>query len=143
MTKSIQQTISEFKAKALREREADRLSKQQQEQEWRCAEAYKRKTIRPCLRLATLADYHDWLKGYLEAGNEPTHLQTHFAGNRLFIAHSDFKMIPLYGAGLLEIIIPANIKVDITEGYGHCHLYFMEGFCQFGNYVPLYEELEF
>ena len=58
-----------------------------------------RNSMFPCLRGANRADYTQWLEGFVDAGNTPTHYYSYpfSRWNSFYVAKKDFELVPLYG----------------------------------------------
>ena len=99
----------------------------------------------PKLRFALPFDYVAWLKGFLDGGGEPTHLYDYPFPDTFYVAREDFRMIPLYGAMAIHIIVPSKIIVshEPRKNIGHCTLYFMKGYEILGSWVPVYSDTRF
>ncbi|MBA7700059.1 hypothetical protein ES703_108765 [subsurface metagenome] len=97
------------------------------------------------LRQARVKDYKNWLAGFLEKGNKPTHCYEYPLERGMEewkVACSDFQILPLFGANSLQIIIPKGIKFLGGE-LGHSNLYFMDDFSCLGGWVPIYSDIHF
>lgn len=126
------------------------------EEKARIEEEFK-KDLGPYMRRASLKDYVDWLCGFIEEGNEPSHAYDYpiddlggfvvvqggvrrvSALDSFFVAEKDFELIPLYGARAMRIIVPKGVKFLGGE-LGHTYLYFMDEYEVEGNisWVPTY-----
>lgn len=99
---------------------------------------------------ATINDYKEWLKGYLSAGNIPTHFYDYpfeRVAEDFFLGMEDFEVVPLYGANGVSIIVPSGTNV-LGNDTGHNRLYFEEGYKTLGShgssaYVPIYSDIAF
>lgn len=97
------------------------------------------------LRQARVKDYKDWLAGFLEKGNKPTHCYDYPMERGLDewkIALVDFQIVPLFGTDSLQIIVPKGIKF-LGGKLGHTNLYFMDGFSCLGGWIPIYSDIHF
>jgi hypothetical protein len=101
-----------------------------------------RSELAPKLRKAFPSDYIAWLKGYIKKGGMPQHYYDRPLDRDFYVATKDFKTLPLYGALSINIIIPSEINVNTSDGFGHCGLFFMNGFKNFGS-VPIYNDTTF
>lgn len=102
---------------------------------------WKHTYLLPKLRLATLQDYKEWLRGFLELGSRPTHAYDYpFAQWEWHIAIENIEMRPLCGSQSICIIVPKGIK--IIGDVGHCNLFFMENFTYRGS-VPIFNDIIF
>jgi len=99
--------------------------------------------ILPYVRQARASDYSQWLKGYMEAGGEPTHNYDYELPGDFYVAMSDFKILPLYGAQSVNVIVSNEVIIDFSSGLGHCSLFFMDNFNHLGSWIPIYTNLEF
>ena len=134
--------LEQFKA-----REQSRHNEWAQRMEEQNAEFEKSRSqfqiqVLPYLRQARSRDYSDWLKGYMEAGGEPTYAHDYRLPSDFYVATAGFKMMPLYGAQSIHVIVPTGIEIDVSGGLGHCNLFFMDGFRCLGSWVPVYSDLE-
>lgn len=94
----------------------------------------------PALRRATIDDYRQWLKGFIENGGEPTNSYNYEFGRWTFyVATTDFSTVSLYGSESFSIIIPKGIKVNLSRGKGHINLFYMDGFK--GSCVPIFNDI--
>lgn len=100
----------------------------------------KRDELLPSLRHASSKDYKKWLSGFVEKGGNPTHYYNYRMPSEFYVASKDFAMFPLYGAGTLYIIVPIGVSVDISEGLGHCTLFYMDEYEYKGHWIPVYED---
>jgi hypothetical protein len=104
---------------------------------------YPRETLIKKTHPASVSDYTEWLKGYLQNGGKPTHSYNYpMSRQAWYVADCDFKILPLYGAEAISIIIPTTVKF-LGGVPGHCNLYFMDGFKVEGGIVPIFEDIKF
>lgn len=100
-------------------------------------------------RSATEADYTQWLTGYRARGGQITHTYPGMWKNctdSWFVLTDVPDTFPsLYGAHLVNVIVPANLQLkpaDIPSTYhgycGHSNFYFMSGFTVNGGWVSRY-----
>lgn len=103
-------------------------------------------------RPATIDQYVQWLRGYTKRGGKITHTYDYpfgqvgfrYAATSLTI-DSDYE----YGARARHIIVASGVLAERTNphevfsGWGHSHLYFMHGYRQVGDSVPVYSDPEF
>lgn len=79
------------------------------------------------LRPATVEDYEQWLLAYLEQGGKISHAVAYpFPAERFYVATADFVLPPLYGASLVHVIVPADIRVGLdpaTYDLGHSEIF--------------------
>lgn len=100
-------------------------------------------TTLPHLRLAAPADYKRWLIGYTGKGGKITRIvRGNFPSTDFYVAIEDFKIVSLFGANSVSIIIPQGIKVetlvrDAFGGLGHHRLYYMRNFMA-SSCVPVF-----
>jgi hypothetical protein len=77
---------------------------------------------------ATQADYGTWLKGYLAGGGKTGHARDAWPGHtKWFRATDDLRIVPLYGAAAVRIIVPAGVTYRGGER-GHSEVYLTAGF---------------
>jgi hypothetical protein len=104
------------------------------------------------LRQAEVADYMDWLKGFMEAGGSPTHFYDYdMPTKEWFMAESDLVMPPMYGVSSVNVIVPTGVEVGRIEqknknnfhDVGHNNLYFEDGFVSESGFVPVYKDTTF
>lgn len=99
------------------------------------------------VRAAEPIEYAAWLSGYLAAGGQVTHEYDYNLPSRhFFVAVNSGMYVPaLYGAMSVRLIVPAGVRVSLSTEFhgnpGHSSVYFMDGFRQVGNFVPLYEDV--
>jgi len=110
--------------------------------------AIAKSILLPKLRPARLHDYLLWLKGYIDGGGQITHVynypfdQFSFLGKgEWFVARADIKPARLCGANAVSIIVPSGINAEHGD-WGHCNLYFMDGY-RHNGFVPLYCDVNF
>lgn len=122
----------------LKKRIEDEIKRQKAIEE----EQYHPDWLQSSVRPAHVADYFDWLKGYIERRGKPTSLGNSFESRDFYIATKDFTMTPLYGASSIRLIIPSGINVTINNP-GHCTIYDMNGFSSQGiDGIPVYKEIQ-
>lgn len=93
------------------------------------------------LRPATPEEYSFWLRGYMLAGNEPTHSYDYPMPAGFYVAIGDIALPPLYGARSISIIVPSGIAVTFGPlGIGHSNLYFLDGYTCAAGRVPVYSD---
>lgn len=90
------------------------------------------------LSKATAHDYIEWLKGYINNGNTPTHNYDYKIKNQdFYIAYSDFTLdINLCGSHSLNIILAKGVNANIKQ-YGHCNFFYMDDF-KCSSIVPVF-----
>lgn len=89
---------------------------------------------------ATVEDYNDWMKAYVRTGDQPTSYSTHGCyTDRLFVATSDFRMRPLYGAQSITVIVPKNVEF-LGGDLGHSTLLYMDGSTSNPGFVDAYAD---
>lgn len=87
-------------------------------------------------------EYASWLRGYMEQGRVPTHTYNYRMPGDFYIARRDLRLIPLYGASSVHVIVPEGVTVTKVEGdIGHSTIYYMDGYRVDGGWVPLYENV--
>lgn len=78
-------------------------------------------------RQAKPIDYAKWLKKYIENGGKVTNFYSYnMHVDRFYVAKSDFKMFPLYGATSMDVIVPVGINVTSASDTGHNNIYFQD-----------------
>src|SRR5699024_4541032 len=71
-------------------------------------------------RAATLEEYREWLRAYLENGHQPTNFYDRpFSTSKMVTAIQDFCLRGSYGANSVEIIVPERVTYLGGEP-GHC-----------------------
>jgi hypothetical protein len=96
------------------------------------------------LRRATVDDYREWLRGYLQRGGRPTHHLNCSMKKDLknwYVATEDLQLLPTSTELPINIIVPADKKFLGGELSG-MNIYFMKGFKNLGGYVPIYRDLK-
>jgi hypothetical protein len=94
------------------------------------------------LRSANIEDYNQWLEGFVGNGGIPTYKYDYpFSYWDWFVATDDIEPVQLYGANSLNIIIPAGITAG-KGNWGHCELFFMNGFTA-NSSVPIFVDTKF
>ena len=103
------------------------------------------------LRQGTPRSYALWLEGYLENGGDVTHWYNYaMPCDRLYVLPEDCRaeVWPLYGAQAVSVIIKQGASVAFRPvanmrdpDIGHNHLYFMDGYREFGGFVPCYPDV--
>ena len=88
-------------------------------------------------RQADPEEYRRWLAGYLDNGGEITHKYDYDLPDDCYYAYRDLVVPKLYGSTSVSIIIPFGVNVEYGD-LGHNNLYFMDGFRQVGDFVPVY-----
>lgn len=109
----------------------------------RRAVAHKYRHILPKLRAASLEDYKDWLKLYLQSGNPVTAYNGKFPRS-FYIVSADLEMVPLHSANALDLIVEKGVSV--TGELGHSTLYRFEdetGAQTSSHVVPLFSDIHF
>ncbi len=89
---------------------------------------------------ATIEDYEEWLKGFIQGSGDPTHYYDYPMDrvvDSFFIAIDDFEIIPLFGSQSISVIVPRGVNFLGGE-LGHNRLYFEEDYDYKGNIVPVY-----
>lgn len=117
------------------ERMADR------EREHKLEQAASSNVMMPHLFHANAKEYAKWLKGHLNDGGNITHVYDYNLGG-IFVARSNFTVVPLYGASSISIVVPVGITVSAPHGYGHMNIYYIDGFATNANFVPLYNDVK-
>ncbi len=136
--------------------EESRRKKQEEEEEYegekrdiekKTGRMYRNKheLLRKSLIPATLKEYKEWLKGYLQDGGSITHVYDYNweADDEWFVAVKDCDIPPLYGATSINVIVPRGVSVGYSHGLGHNNIYYMDGFRQAGGWVPIYSNISF
>ena len=102
-----------------------------------------RKSMFPCLRGANRADYTQWLEGFVDAGNTPTHYYSYpfSRWNSFYVAKKDFELVPLYGADSINIIVPEGITI-LGGSRGHNNIFCYNGYKHRGT-VPVFSDTVF
>lgn len=97
----------------------------------------------PCLRKANRVDYIQWLEGFVDAGNTPTHYYEYpfSRWNSFYIAKKDFELAPLYGADSISIIVPDGITI-LGGSRGHTNVFCYSGYKHRGS-VPVFSDTVF
>ena len=96
----------------------------------------------PCLKIASIDDYMEWLVGYLQRGGRPTHLY-HFSfyRDKWYKAVKNVKTaVALYGASSINIIVPKGIEIA-SGNWGHSAIFFVDGYRVSNGTVHLYMEI--
>ena len=141
---NLNDVLQEARRKAEEERLAAHRERQLYYQDIYAERCRAKEVMFPHLRPACLRDYKEWLRGYLEEGGAITHCYDYpIPINDWWIAHSDFEVVPLYGADSVAIVVPGGITAASPQGDGHNRLYLMDGFRALGGFVPLYSDIEF
>ena len=98
----------------------------------------------PSLRPASPEDYRRWLRGYIENGGKPTHVYGYpFSTWKWYVAIGDIKApTALHGSQAIHMIIPAGINVAQGD-WGHCSLFFMDGYRRASITVPIFGDTNF
>lgn len=112
----------------------------------RATEWVKENELMPHLQPATINDYKNWLRGFLENGGKPTHsydCSIEDQINNMFVAKEDFEIMPFFGDSSVSIIVPKGIKY--SGEVGHNVLYFEENYQVKGGdmEVPIYKDIKF
>lgn len=93
-------------------------------------------------RPAAMNEYHEWLRGYIENGGIPNVIDDNsFKDMRWRTAMRDLKPISLFSAHAYNIIIPEGIKAPLGQ-WGHCNLFYVDGFRPVGGIVPIYKDTD-
>lgn len=138
---NLNEKLKEVRAEQeLRNREHEQAHKRW-EREYRERQRLFNVQVRPHLRRAKPKDYRAWLEGWVEAGGEISHYYDYSLPSDFYVATSDLKLPPLYGASSISVIVPPGITITFEEGLGHSNLYFMDGFDHEGYCVPAYSNL--
>ena len=96
----------------------------------------------PNLRPASVGDYLQWLKGYIENGGKPSHVYDYpFSRWKWYVATRNIEPIALYGFKAVNIIVPVHVEVGVGN-WGHCDLFYMDGY-RFTGIVPIFEDTNF
>jgi hypothetical protein len=96
------------------------------------------------LRKAKSRDYKKWLKGHLENGGEITHKYPYSfsrLSDQYYVAKSNFRISPLYGAGSIYIIVPKNVNFLGGE-VGHNTLFFKKDYTRKGGSVNSFSDIK-
>ncbi len=92
---------------------------------------------------APLDWYVAWLRGYLRAGGQITHVYDYpYSRVRFVLAARDFTTGGECGASARNILVPAGIR-HLGGARGHCNLYFEKRHTLEGNLVPAYSDPAF
>jgi hypothetical protein len=96
--------------------------------------------ICPNVRKANIKDYMQWLRGFLDTGNKPTHYYSYpfDQWGTFYIATKNFEIIPLYGSASINIIVPKDIK--ITGNPGHSNLLLFDGYKSTIGLIPVFSD---
>lgn len=102
-----------------------------------------RKSMFPRLRRANRADYTQWLEGFVDAGNTPTHYYSYpfSRWNSFYVAKKDFELVPLYGADSINIIVPDGITI-LGGSRGHTNVFCYSEYKHRGS-VPVFSDTVF
>ena len=102
-----------------------------------------RNSMFPHLLGANRADYTKWLKGFVDAGNTPTHYYSYpfSRWDSFYVAKKDFELVPLYGADSINIIVPDGIKI-LGGSPGHNNIFCYTGYKHRGT-VPVFSDTVF
>lgn len=93
-------------------------------------------------RPAAINEYHQWLKGYINNGGIPNKVcDNYFWEMRWRVAMRDLKPVCLFSAHAYNIIIPEGIKAPLGQ-WGHCNLFYVDGFRPVGGIVPIYKDTD-
>lgn len=96
------------------------------------------------VRGASVSEYADWLEGYIKRGEGATHFYDYNMNGRggptICIAGLNGTLPTLYGAESLKIIVPMGVSVG-SEPIGHNEIFYMDGFREAGNAVPVYADV--
>lgn len=99
---------------------------------------------------ATIHQYLLWMEGFIAEGGKPTHFYDYPFDRPTWLYTSlDFAVNGECGARSQNVIVEAGATVLNPNpwkpfgGYGHNHLYLMDGFRVIGDWVPLYSDHEF
>lgn len=97
----------------------------------------------PNLAPAGRRDYLAWLKGYVNAGNSPTHYYEYpfERWNNFYIAKKDIHLVRLCGASAINIIVPNGINV-LGGDRGHCNVFYYDGY-EYRGIVPVFSDTVF
>ena len=97
----------------------------------------------PSLRKANRVDYIQWLEGFVDAGNTPTHYYSYpfSRWNSFYVAKKDFELVPLYGADSINIIVPEGITI-LGGSRGHNNIFCYNGYKHRGT-VPVFSDTVF
>lgn len=131
-------------------REQDRLDRVRKERErfereqpYEALQDRVKKELNPKLRRAVPQDYVQFLRGYMSNGQNPTHVYNYNLPDSFYVAKENFATLPLYGSMAIEIIVPPHVEVDMSEGLGHCNLYFLKDYTVEGGWIPVYQNTNF
>lgn len=96
--------------------------------------------IFPHIKVASRNDYIEWLHGFLNAGNKPSHFYDYpfDQWENFYIALESFRITPLYGSASINIIVPKGIQ--ITGDPGHTNLYICDGYRTSMEFVPVFSD---
>jgi hypothetical protein len=98
------------------------------------------------LRVATVAEYGNWLKAYLKAGGNVLENRGPWTGTDVFyIATKNFKMpASLRGASAIKVIVPAGVTVEMPVELGHSVVYLFSEpyYISATAFVPVYDEIK-
>lgn len=118
----------------------------EQERERKREETERAKALRErewldTLRLAHVADYIAWAKGYLERGGRPTAVyeDQNFPNGTFYLAVNETH-VPERHADAVHLIVPEGIKATV-EKPGWNRIYYMDGFTCIGNEIPIYADM--
>lgn len=139
----VKKVIEEFKKQEeLREEKQQRERDKYERQSEHNGRLFNKEIV-PYIIRATIEEYMDWVRGYIENGGKPTHYYDYpFSQESFVIAKHNFTMMPRYGAKSINIIVPKGVYV-MGKDIGHSNLYFMDGYRQVGGNVPIYEDMKF
>jgi hypothetical protein len=102
-----------------------------------------RRTMFPDLLKAIKTVYIEWLKGFVNSGNTPTHYYDYpfDRWDSFYMAKRDFELVPLYGASAINIIVPYYIKI-LGGQPGHSNVFCYDGYKHYGI-VPVFSDTIF
>ena len=97
----------------------------------------------PTYEGANRADYTKWLRGFVDAGNTPTHYYSYpfSRWDSFYVAKKDFELVPLYGADSINIIVPEGITI-LGGSRGHNNIFCYNGYKHRGT-VPVFSDTVF
>lgn len=133
-----QRRASAAKRDAFDTAQAARIAEAEQQ-----ADAFER-MVRPHLRNASRHGYEQWLRGYLLAGGEVTHFYDYPMNRQSgawYMATEAFRLLPLYGANSVRIIVPVGVPTPAGE-LGHSNLFIMDGYRVVGDFVPMFSDID-